>query len=208
MNQVEALEQAILDRAKQLAQEAKVRGENGRNNILRESSDRLQILEEKETLLARSMADRAYRRQVQADELKLHSHMDHLRWNLVQTVIQRLNERIQTFTQDKDKYTELLKGLLKSAAAVIDRDELIIELNASDQQLLKANWDDFVKDAAGDKTITLADKPINTKGGLKVSSMDNRIRIDQTFEGRMERLQRRIHQAIVEQLLPHDGNRT
>ena len=49
MNQVEALEQAILERAQMMADECAHRGEAGRKNILREASERLQLREEKET---------------------------------------------------------------------------------------------------------------------------------------------------------------
>ena len=98
MNQVEALEKAILERAELMANECHSRAEAGRKNILREASERLHLREEKETLLAKSLADRAYLRKVQADELKLQSKMDHMRWNLVQVVVDRLQQKIQALT--------------------------------------------------------------------------------------------------------------
>ena len=52
MNQVETLENAILERAEQMAKECHSRAEAGRKNILREASERLHLREEKETLLA------------------------------------------------------------------------------------------------------------------------------------------------------------
>ena len=42
-------------------------------------------------------------------------------------------------------------------------------------------------------------------GGILVRSDDNRIRVDNTFEGRMERLGRGLHQIIIERLLPEGG---
>ena len=38
--------------------------------------------------------------------------------------------------------------------------------------------------------------------GARVASADNRIRVDNTFEGRLERLRARIQQVILERLLP------
>ena len=57
-------------------------------------------------------------------------------------------------------------------------------------------------EAAAGKQIRLAADPIETLGGLLVRSEDNRIRIDNTFEGRRERLRLRIQQEILERLLP------
>ncbi len=52
----------------------------------------------------------------------------------------------------------------------------------------------------------LAEAPIETLGGLRISTLDQRIRIDHTFEGRLTRLQRKIQLALVERLLPPVGD--
>jgi len=75
MDQITELEAAILQRANRLAAEFRQRAERSRDNILREASDRLRLREEREVLLAKALAERAYRRQVQASELKLRAQM-------------------------------------------------------------------------------------------------------------------------------------
>jgi V/A-type H+-transporting ATPase subunit E len=206
VNQVEALEQAILKRAEEMAREQLQRGESGRSNILRESSERLQLREEKESLLAKALGDRAYLRKVQADELKLRSKLDHMRWNLVQTVMQRLAELLETLRRDEPRYHELLRDLLRQAAAEIQAQQLVVALNAEDRRQLHASWDMFTAGLRPQTQFRLADDPIETVGGLLVSTPDGRIRIDHTFEGRMERLQNPIRQALVERLLPPVGS--
>ena len=206
MNQVEALEQAILDRARMMADECAHRAQAGRKNILREASDRLHLREEKETLLAKSQADRAYLRQVQADELKLRSKMDHMRWNLVQVVIDRLPERMRALREEKTKYHDLLLALLKQAAAQIENKTLEVSLNEEDLRRLKPRWAELTDNLATGKSIELSDKCIDTIGGCLVTTPDKRIQIDHTFEGRLVRLERRIHQALVERLLPPVGD--
>ena len=205
MNQVEALEKAILERAQMMANECAHRAEAGRKNILREASERLQLKEEKETLLAKSQADRAYLRKVQADELKLRSKMDHMRWNLVQVVIARLPAQMSAFCEDEARYLELLKSFLKHAASQIEQDKLEVSVNANDLQRLKPQWQSLTGDLVKGKQFILLDKPINSVGGCLVSSPDRRVQIDHTFEGRLERLERKIHQALVERLLPAFG---
>jgi V/A-type H+-transporting ATPase subunit E len=202
MNQVEALEKAILDHANEMARESQKSAEIGRRNILRESSERLHLREEKETLVARSEAERAYLRKVQADELKLRSNLDHMRWNLVQMVIQRLAQRMKELRRDRPQYLPLLQALLRQAAAQIDGPELLVSLNPEDRRELQPRWDEFTDGLAPDKHILLAEQPIETLGGLLVATPDQRLRIDHTYEGRLARLQEKIRLVLVERLLP------
>ncbi|MET0068651.1 MAG: V-type ATP synthase subunit E family protein [Candidatus Thiodiazotropha sp.] len=206
MNQVEALEKAILERAELMANECHSRAEAGRKNILREASERLHLREEKETLLAKSLADRAYLRKVQADELKLHSKMDHMRWNLVQVVVDRLQQRMQALTRDEETYFELLQALLRQAADQIDEDPVLVSVNTEDLRRLKPKWETLTAKLVPGKRFELLDESIETVGGCLITTADQRIQIDHTFEGRLERLQRKVHQALVERLLPPIGD--
>mgnify|MGYP001824009266 FL=1 len=202
MNQVQELEQAILSRAERLAAEYRERARRSRDNILREAAERLRLREQREESIAKALGERTYRQQVQANELKMQSQLDQVRWNLVEDVERRLAERMQVFMlQNEADYLEMLRVQLAESARQIERDELVVEANAQDQQRLKSQWEHFVEAAAG-KQIRLAADPIETLGGLLVRSEDNRIRIDNTFEGRRERLRLRIQQEILERLLP------
>ena len=202
MNQVEALEKAILEHANEMARESRRSAEIGRRNILRDASERLHLREEKETLLAKSRAERAYLRKVQADELKLRSNLDHMRWNLVQVVMQRLAQRMSELRREQTRYHDLLRVLLKQAAAQIEAPALQVSLNQEDRQLLQPRWDAFTADLATDKQLLLAERTIETLGGLLVTTPDQRQRIDQTYEGRLTRLQGKIQLVLVERLLP------
>lgn len=206
MNQVEALEKAILDRAQMMADECHHRAEAGRKNILREASERLHLREEKETLLAKSLADRAYLRKVQADELKLHSKMDHMRWNLVQVVMERLQQRMQGLIQDETRYFELMQAFLKQAAEQIEEQRVLVSVNSDDLRRMKPKWETLTSNLVEGKTFDLMDTTIETVGGCLITTADKRIQIDNTFEGRLERLKRKVHQALVERLLPPIGD--
>jgi V/A-type H+-transporting ATPase subunit E len=202
VNQVEALENAILERARMMADECAHRAEAGRKNILREASERLHLKEEKETLLAKSLADRAYLRKVQADELKLRSKMDHMRWNLVRVVIDRLPKRMRELVENEERYFELLQALLKQAAEQIEQETLEVSVSHDDLLRLQPKWNELTAQLAPGKQFELLDKSIDTIGGCLVTTPDKRVQIDHTFEGRLERLERKIHQALMERLLP------
>ncbi len=202
MNQVNELESAILARAQTLAAEYRTRAERSRDNILKDAAERLHLLEEREVLVAKAMAERAYRRLVQSSELKLQKQMDLLRWNMVQGVLDRLTERIQALAASEAQYLPLLQGLISTAAEQIERDQLVIEVNRADLLRLEPQWSEFAQAVAPKKSLALAPEPIETLGGALVRSADNHIRVDNTFEGRIQRLQDLLHRQIVERLLP------
>ncbi len=202
MNQVLELEKAILARAERLANEYRERGQRSRDNILREASERLRLREQREESIAKSLGDRTFRQQVQASELKLQSHLDRVRWNLVTDVERRLRDRMETYMQDEAVYFETVKAYLAQAAGQIESDQLVAEINLRDHQRLAPQWDEFARAAVPDKTVRLSPDPIETLGGIRVISADGLIRADNTFEGRLERLRTRVEQVILERLLP------
>jgi V/A-type H+-transporting ATPase subunit E len=202
MSRVDELESAILARAHSLAAEYRKRAERSRGNILREAGERLHLREEREVLIAKALAERAYRRKVQASELKLHKQMDQLRWNLVQGITERLAESMTTLVADEQRYLPLLRAYIAQGAEAIERDELVAEVNAVDRARLEPTWDRIAAEAAPSKRLKLHPEPIATLGGVLIRSGDNRIRLDNTFEGRLWRLHERLHQQIVERLLP------
>ena len=203
MDQVTELESAILQRANRLAVEFRQRAERSRDNILREASDRLRLREEREVLLAKALAERAYRRQVQANELKLRAQMDQVRWNLAQGIQERMIPRAAELVRDEDRYLPVLGRLLAAGLREFPADlELVADLNEADRKLLAPRWTEFVQESAPDRPVMLGQEPLRCTGGLVVRTPDNRVRVDNTFEGRLQRLETRIYQTIVERLFP------
>jgi V/A-type H+-transporting ATPase subunit E len=199
---VEVLETALLARAKRLAEKYLVLASHSRDRIIKETNERLRLREDREVLAAKEMADRVYQQQVQAGELKLQGKLDRLRWELIQAVIQDLHQRLMVLPADKPRYLPILQRLLGAAAAAIEQEDLIAELNQRDLECLAKIWESFVAEAAPGKHVALSPKPLNCSGGVRVVSKDYRIRVDNTFEGRLNRLTEELYQIIIERLFP------
>lgn len=202
MNQVQELEQAILARAERLAGEYRERANRSRDSILREAAERLRMRESREESIAKTLADRTFRQQVQASELKMQTHLDRMRWNLVQDVERALAGRMKAFSEDLGRYEPWLESLIVRAVNLIEEKSLIVSANARDLQRLAEHWDAILETLPGHKTVTLSKEPIGTLGGVLVTSRDQRIRVDNTYEGRLERLRPAVQQVILERLLP------
>jgi V/A-type H+-transporting ATPase subunit E len=77
-----------------------------------------------------------------------------------------------------------------------------VHANLRDRKLLAAHWPTIAQALPAGKRVQLADDPIEALGGVLVTSDDGRIRVDNTFEGRMSRLRAQIQHSILERLLP------
>nr|WP_242467528.1 V-type ATP synthase subunit E family protein [Thiocapsa imhoffii] len=189
-------------RAERLAGEYRERANRSRDSILREAAERLRLRENREEAIAKSLGDRTFRQHVQANELKMQTHLDQMRWNLVQDVERALAGRMKAFSETLNTYDPWLDQLIVRAAHLIERDALIVSVNARDHKRLAARWETILDSLPAPKTARLADEPIETIAGILVTDADQRIRIDNTYEGRLERLRPTVQQVILERLLP------
>ena len=203
MTQAEALERAILARAERLAGEFRDRAKRTSDSILREAAEKLRLREQREDAIAKTLGDRTFRQQVQAEELRMQSLLDSTRWDLVTQVEAQLVEQMQALMAKETVYLKTLRGFIDTAATEIGHERLHVQANSSDVRLLHAHWADILEHV-GKKSLRLDENPIKTLGGVLVTSNDHRIRVDNTFEGRLARLRLRIQQVIQDRLL-HGG---
>lgn len=199
-DQVETLKVALLDRGQRLADEYLAEGRRHRESTLKEAEERIRRHEEREKLRAETLADRVFRRQVQAGELRMQTELDQLRWSLVQAVMDKVRDRLKRLSEDEASYLPVLEQLIKQAAAAIERESLTAQVNGRDLKRLKTRWESRTHQLIPNKRIELIESPLNCPGGVLVQSEDERIRVDNTFEGRMERLHEALQQVIEEQL--------
>ena len=198
------LEAALIGRAERLADEYIDHGRDGREAILRDERERLRVREERISQEARAHADRLYRRRVQAAELRLHGIIDQQRWKLIRGVVEDLPDRLTALADDEQAYEAFLQAMVAQAADSIDDAKLSVACNARDRAWLESRWEAFSQQAAPEKTIDLAETPIDCSGGVRVSSSDNKVSVDATFEGRMERFEDELMQVIAEHLFARE----
>ncbi|MCP4041547.1 MAG: V-type ATP synthase subunit E [Gammaproteobacteria bacterium] len=202
VDQVAALEEAIFERARTLADEHLSQAKRARQRIHQDSMERLHLLEEKEILTAKTKAEREFRRLVQASEIRMQAELDRQRWGLMETVLENARGELADIHTDDNRYLPLFTQLLSQAAAAIERDELQALVSDSDRRRYTANWEEITRSAAPDKSITLSAENCTGTGGVLVVSTDGLISVDNTFEGRLERLDTELHRVILERLFP------
>ena len=202
--QVRALEDAIMARAEELAQEFRDKAAHQRDTLLRDAAERLHLAEEREVLAAKADAERHFRRVTQASELRLQARLDQLRWELVKTVEGRLRERMDAMRKDRDAYRDWLTAMIREAAEALPDGELGADMDADDLAWVAAEWQELVARAAPERTIKLNERPTTGGGGVRIYSTDNRAQLDNRFEGRLARHRQSIQRAILQRLFPTD----
>jgi len=198
--QLEQLENAIRKRAQVLADTHLSDAQQQREKILAQSNQRLTKREERETEIAKVAAEQEYRRRLQASEIKMQAELDQLRWKLMQSVMSNLHEHLKQLCQQEETYIALLKQYLSNAALQLEDKALVVELNNHDHDLLLPQWEEIVNECIPDKrcTIEVSSQPFT--GGVLVRNKANRIRINNTFEGLIARLENELYQIITAQL--------
>jgi V/A-type H+-transporting ATPase subunit E len=202
---VSGLETALMERARKLSEGHLVNGRQARDLILLETRQRLRLEEERETVAAKAQAERVYQQRVQAVELDIRARLDRLRWRLANDVLAKLRARLSALAEDETNYLSVIVSYLRECAQAIERDELVVHCNARDLQRLQRDWARLAESAAPNKRLTLSHDAINRSGGVVVVSADQNIRLDNTFEGRMERLADSLQGSIAERLAPQSG---
>lgn len=199
-SQLEQLASAILKRAQTLADSQRQAAQQQRDKILAESAKRLRLREERELANAQTYAEQVYRQRVQATEIKMQAELDQLRWTLIQDVMLAVRENLRSLCQQQSRYVSLLKQYLDHATGLLTaNEEVVVEVNAQDYVLLMPQWSTLTQNVP-QKRCTLVTSNHSFTGGLLVRDPDDRMRVDNTFEGLSARLESELYEAVTAQL--------
>lgn len=203
-DQLQALEKAIMARAEDLAQEFHDKANHQRDNILRDTAERLHLAEEREVLTAKAEAERHFRRVTQASELKMQGQLDQLRWELVKSIEGRLKQQMTALRDDRETYRAWLIEMIREGDDALPGGDLSAEVTAEDLSWVRSEWTQLIAKAGPTRSIFLSEQPTWGSGGIRLRSADNRAQLDNRFEGRLVRLQQEVQRVILGELFPPD----
>lgn len=197
---IDDLEKALLDRATALSQEYSERAKRSYDHYIEDENERLRLREEREVMAAKMQAEQIYRRMVQTEELQSIKRIDQLRWQLMHQVIDEVEKQLKALTNDQESYIKLIKQLLHQSMNLILEKQLVVEFNSHDEQWLSSEWQSLVNSLDTDKVISLSNKHCHGNGGFIIYDKNYKMRINNTFEGLIERFSDDINQIIAENL--------
>ncbi len=197
-DKVKELQQAIIQRAKELAEEHVNQGKMTANRIIRDARDKVKLMEKKELLAAKDNAEREYQRRVQANELRMQAELDRNRWGLVQSVMDTVSQRVAKLAEDEMQYKPILQQLLQQGVELINASQLEARINFRDRQQYAEKWQELVGELTA--KVELSDENCDCSGGVKLYSEDGDVMLDNSFEGIISRRQDELMRLVFERL--------
>lgn len=201
----EKLEGLLYAQAMNLAEQHLERGRQASEQIRQELQARLQQLQEGEEQRFQHEAEQRCRQMLQTSKLRLDMEMDRLRWALVQGVLADVRKHLESLPENPEKYHLVLESYLAEAAAAIPEGDLVVELNPRDIERLKPVWSGLVARAASGRKVAVAPLSEHAIGGLAVRTEDGLVRVNNTFEGRLARMQDELLSTIMEKLFKQEN---
>jgi len=205
--QARALEQAIVGQAEALAAARLERAAAEQTRILEAGDMRRREAEERLLARARGEAERLYKRRVQAAEIARQGELDRLRATLVDQVMASVRTRLTQLAHDAPAYAPRLEALLAAAAGALPGDELRVRVNARDRQLLAATWPQTAQRIAPGRRLVLDETCCEAIGGGLVFTAAGDRRFDNTFDGRLARLDSSLAALALERLCSNGGEK-
>lgn len=201
----EKLEGLLYAQAMSLADQHLEKGRQASEQIRQESQARLAKLEEGEDQRYQLEAEQLCRQLLQAAKLRLATELDRLRWALAQGVLAEARARLDKLSENPQRYHPVLEAYLAEAARSLPEGDLVAELNPRDLEGVRPLWQQMAARAAPGRKVELAALSEEDGGGMRVRTQDGNLRVDNSFEGRLARMQDEVLGAIMEELFKQPG---
>lgn len=200
----EKLETLIETQAMGLTEQHVQAGRAAAEQIRQEVEARLAQRREGEELRFQQEAAQLCRQRLQGSKLRVDADIDRLRWALAQEILSGVREQLARLPADPARYLAVLVRYLVEAAEVIPDDKLVAEVSARDAEWLRADWQQIIQAVPG-REISLRVLDIPCMGGMRVCDEADRVRIDNTFEGRLARMESKLLPVIMQTLFAVDS---
>lgn len=192
------LEGLLEAQAMGLAQQHLETGQHTALQIQQETEARLQRLQDGEEQRFQHEAEQRCRQLLQGAKLRMDAESDRVRWALAQDVLSEVRARLEKLPEDRQRYRAALAHYLAEAAAAIPGDDLVAELLPRDIEQFRADWDELAAQAAPGRRVTLTSSQGMSTGGMRVTDAAGNLRLDNTFEGRLARMEHTLLAGVME----------
>jgi V/A-type H+-transporting ATPase subunit E len=178
----------ILEEAKSRAAEIISAAKREAQTML--AATRLGLKEEEELELrrARLSGRSVYEEMLAGGRLRAKRELLEKREQLIKSVIEAAEKEIRAYASS-DKYGKELVKIAVDACKKLGSSRVVIQANSRDLKALEKSKVQIAKELGGtDEEASVSfGEPIQATGGVLVRTMDGKVEIDETFDGRMKR---------------------
>jgi V/A-type H+-transporting ATPase subunit E len=185
---VEALRQAILAQARGQAQDLLREAQREVEGLRQRAEEDAELIRREILETARLETSMDKQRRIAAARLEIHRHLLARREKHIADVFDTALKQLQELRHTK-AYRNALRRLTAEAAAALAGGELRVSANREDLALLDDVFLEQISQGLKPKTtLTRGEILREIDGGVIVETPDGRIRYDNTFSGRLERM--------------------
>jgi V/A-type H+-transporting ATPase subunit E len=188
----QAIRKKLLSDAEEEAQKIKAEAEETIQEIRNAAKERAEAIKEAELERMKEHVESTRRQDIAEKKVEHHRRIQTVKSKLIDDVFDKAKEKLQDYV-GKSAYKDTLRELILEAGESLGGGDLLVRLNATDQQRMsKADLESLAKEIH-DRTdtetrITLDENAIEAIGGAVVASADQKATVDNTWEARLERM--------------------
>jgi len=184
----------ILKAANAKAQQLISEAESETQKALEASKSDISIESQEIIRTAQSEAEGVKRRYLSEVRHRLKLKEQEEKSKILTQVLDDVRKRIFNITEDAAKYESLLVSLIEKGVRELALDKATIHLNATDMKRFQNEKleSEVARKAGQGIKLEWSKNPVEVVGGAVVSSLDGRIRIVNTLEGRLAALEQRM----------------
>jgi len=140
---------------------------------------------------AHADADAVKRRQISEARHRTKLREQQEKDKIVEEVLSQVRKRTSQLAADEARYTPMLAHLIESGIQELGENTVVIHVNRADLERVSSLTQKVGKNL-GSVRVEWSKEPIQAMGGAIVSSMDGRIRIDNTLDQKFEALEPKL----------------
>ncbi len=187
----EAIRERILvdarTEAERIIQQAKVNAQR----ILQETEEKIRENRDKRLDEGKEYAREASSRALADTQVELRRLLSEEKERLFEEVCEAALDRLREFSES-DQYPEKLQDLIVRAGEILGGGDLVLYLNVSDKKKMKSRSLRMAEKRIDENTqkatsLEIADDSLDSVGGVRVSSKNEDVSVDNTFEERLRR---------------------
>jgi len=198
---VAKITEKIEAKASKQIQEILKKQEEAINQIKKETEEKIKELRERILKEAKNKAEGIFQRERSKYELEYKLKLSKFRDELVETVIEKAKDEIKK-QLETERYIKSLEDLIISAAITLKEPELVIYVREDDKKKLSTSFLNKIKEKIKneynlDVKLSVADKFINCLGGVVIETPDGKLKINNTYDAKLERQINEIRNKIA-----------
>ncbi len=201
---VEELRKEILEEAERKVNEIISEAKAEADKILKDAERRVEEIKKAREADVRKRMEEKLRSEFSLARIEGKKLIVNTKWAIVDEVFNKAWERFMEFGGSKEYYNEFIPKMVAYGASRMGVDEVLLHLNSNDAKRIKGMIGKLAKDVskyAGKKIkLNLAEKPVNIKGGVIVSDVEEKVYFNASFDALFKRAREELAPAVFELL--------